>query len=70
MEVDTIALGNGQAIGQLQKQMEVLGTKIGQMAHGETITQRKYSYTKPKYGWTSEGKPICFFCKKMGHKQS
>ena len=70
MEVDTISLENGQAIGQLQKQMEVLSTKIGQMAQGETSTNRKFSSTKPKYEWTSEGKPICFFCKKIGHKQS
>ena len=70
MEVDTIAPENDQAIGQLQKQMEVLSIKPGQMAQGETSTKRKFSSKKPKYEWTSEGKPICFFCKKIDDKQS
>ena len=70
MEVDSIAVENGQAIGQLRKQMEVLNTKIGQMTQGETIPKSKFGSKKPRYEWTSEGKPICFFCKKIGHKQS
>ena len=25
---------------------------------------------RPKFEWTTDGKPVCFYCKKIGHKQT
>lgn len=56
------------ALGSMKKQLDQLTTsmaKLSTMQKAQNRTER--DDRKPRRGWTSDGRPICFECDKVGH---